>query len=110
MRIERETSSYNARRYGRPWIAKVVITEAKPGGEYVWGQWVGDSRNGGEGLLILDVEVGEIFARGQKDNRNPRYSAPNYYVLGEDGKGIKCASIVEARKLSKEMLSEKITV
>ncbi|MDZ4247123.1 MAG: hypothetical protein U1D67_08390, partial [Dehalococcoidia bacterium] len=94
MRIERETSGYNARRYGRPWIARVVITEAKPGGEYVWGQWIGDGRNGGEGLLVLDgIEVGEIYARGQKDTRQPRNSAARYYVLGEDGKGIICDSI-----------------
>ena len=108
MKITRETSSYNERRYGRPWIAKVVITEAKPGGEFLWGQWIGDSSNGGEGELILDnIEAGDIYARGQKDLRKPRNSAPNYYVLGADGKGIKCISIVAARKTSAEVIQSK---
>lgn len=108
MRITRETGSYNERRYGRPWIAKVTITSAKPGGEFLWGQWIGDSSNGGEGELILDnIEVGDIYARGQKDFRKPRNSAPDYYVLGADEKGIKCISIVEARKTSAEVKQSK---
>ncbi len=104
MKITRGTSSYNERRYGRPWIAKVVITPAKPGGEFAWGQWIGDARNGGAGELILDnIEPGDIYAKGQKDNRKPRNSAPDYYILGVDGKGISCATIVEARNLSRKM-------
>lgn len=104
MKITRETSSYNERRYGRPWIAKVVISDTKPGGEFVWGNWIGDARNGGEGELILDnIEPGDIYARGQKDNRKPRNSSPDYYVLGPDGKGITCSNIVEAKKVSAEL-------
>ncbi|MDP2218490.1 MAG: hypothetical protein Q8J68_14530 [Methanolobus sp.] len=100
MRIEHETSSYNERRYGRPWIAQVDCTK-KAGGEFTFGQWIGDYRNGGEGLLILDgINLGDIYARGQKDFRKPRNSAPTYHILGADGKGIKCSSIVEARKVS----------
>jgi hypothetical protein len=104
MRITRATHSYNERRYGKPWIAKIVITTANPKGDFIWGTWIGDARKGGEGELILDnIEPGDIYARGQKDNRKPRNSSPDYYVLGEDSEGITCGSIIEAKKVSEEM-------
>ena len=103
MKITTETKTYNERRYGRPWIARVDISK-KAGGEFAFGQWIGDARNGGDGELILDgIEVGDIFARGQKDLRQPRKSAPHYYVLGPDGGGIACSSIVDARRQSAEI-------
>ena len=39
MKIEINTSSYNERRYGRPWIARVTFPAAK--GEFAFGEWVG---------------------------------------------------------------------
>lgn len=51
----------------------------------MWGYWVGDSRNGSEGLLEIDAEPGDIIARGQKDYRNMRHSAPDWYQLQQDG-------------------------
>lgn len=97
MKIERKTAAYNQRRYGRPWIARVVIKGGQL--DYQWGQWIGDHSNGSEGLLIIDLEVGDVFARGQKDFKKPKNSAPNYLVLGADGKGEYLASKVEAYKL-----------
>lgn len=70
MRIEIETASYNERRYSGTWS---------------WGEWVGDARNGGAGTLILDAEEGDIIEQGQKDYRKPRNSAPEFYVVKEDG-------------------------
>lgn len=83
MKIERETSSYNARRFGKPWIAKITWDGTKTGFEF--GHWIGDP--GEAGILVLDgIEPGDVYARGQRDFRKPRNSAPSYYVLGADGK------------------------
>lgn len=81
--IRIETSSYNDRRYGRPWIAKVDFA-TNPKGNFLWGDWIGS--NGDNGLLVIKAEAGDIIARGQKDNRKPRNSAPDYYVVMADGK------------------------
>jgi len=81
MKIERNTSSYNERRYSRPWIAKVDFSDSK--GNFIWGQWIG--RQGEEGILIIDANSGDIIAMGQKDLRKPRNSAPDYYEVLSDG-------------------------
>jgi len=97
MDIRRETSSYNQRRYGRPWIAKVVIKDGTL--SYQWGQWIGDHSNGSEGLLVLtDVTPGTVYAQGQRDTRTLANSAPEFFVLGADGSD-KYISKSEAYKL-----------
>lgn len=93
MRITIATGSYNDRRYGRPWIASVTFDGAKPVFEF--GEFCGDSS---EGELTLELEIGKVFARGQKDSRNPRNSAPEFFVLhGESD--FEPVSKVEARRL-----------
>jgi hypothetical protein len=82
MRLQIETPSYNDRRYGKPYIATVDFSKSAQG-EPTWGEWVGQP--GKEGLLILEANPGEVVMRGQKDSRNTRNSAPDYFVLGEDG-------------------------
>ena len=84
MQITVETSSYNHRRMGKPWIAKVDFSTPK--GDFSWGDWTGDHYNGGEGVLSIDAAPGDIIAKGQKDNRQPRNSAPDFYVVTADGK------------------------
>lgn len=81
MEIRIETSSYNDRRYGKPWIAVIDFTSGKPG--YKWGDWIGTP--GGEGVLTIQANPGNIIAKGQKDNRKPRNSAPSFYVVTLDG-------------------------
>jgi hypothetical protein len=83
MIITAETSSYNSRRMGKPWIATVDFTTPK--GEFSWGDWTGDHYNGGEGVLSIDAAPGSIIAIGQKDNRQPRNSAPVFYVATAAG-------------------------
>lgn len=83
MEITIETSSYNHRRMGRPWIATVDFTTAK--GSFDFGDWTGDAYNGGSGVLSIDADAGEIIAKGQKDNRQPKNSAPEFFVLLPDG-------------------------
>jgi len=85
MKITRDTDSYNERRHGKPWIAKITLVGNDL--KFHFGAWLGDK--GEEGILILDeIEVGEFYAIGRKDFRQPRNSKPNYYQLGGDGQGI----------------------
>lgn len=81
MKIEIETSSYNHRRYGKPWIAIVDFTDTK--GEFKFGDWVGS--HGDSGMLMIKAEPGTIIASGQKDFRQPKNSAPDWYVVVESG-------------------------
>ena len=83
MEIRINTNSYNHRRYGRPWIAKVDFSTPK--GDFSWGDWTGDAYNGGEGVLSIDAVPGDIIATGQKDNRKPSNSAPYFYVVTAAG-------------------------
>jgi hypothetical protein len=78
MNIIKETCSYNERRYGKPWIAKVTFNKTIP--KFEFGNWIGQA--GYEGKLILEnVEEGEIVSRGQKDNRNFKNNETNYYIV-----------------------------
>jgi len=83
MEITIETRRYNQRRMGKPWIAKVDF--ATPKGDFSWGDWTGDHYNGGEGVLSISATPGDIIAQGQKDNRQPRNSAPDFFVVAPDG-------------------------
>lgn len=83
MIINRETASYNERRYGKPWIAKVDFSGGAKG-NFVFGDWAGDHRNGGAGVLEIDAMPGDIIAVGQKDNRNPKNSAPHFYLFSPE--------------------------
>lgn len=83
MEITKNTKSYNKRRYGKPWIAKIDF--ADPKGSFAWGEWTGDHLNGGEGVLIIEAKPGDIIAIGQKDSRQPKNSAAAYYVISEEG-------------------------
>lgn len=84
MEIRIETAGYNERRYGRPWIAKVDFSQSTKG-DFSWGDWAGDHYNGGEGVLTINATPGDIIARGQKDARTPRNSAPVFYAVMPDG-------------------------
>jgi hypothetical protein len=82
MKITQETSVYNDRRYGRPWIAKVDFTESAKG-EFTFGDWCG--QNGSEGILMIDAHPGDIIAIGQKDTRKPGYGSHDYHYVSESG-------------------------
>ena len=84
-RILMLTEPFNQKRYGQPWIAKIDFSQSAKG-EFSWGEWAGDIRGGSEGTLVLDAEVGDIIAEGQKDNRNPSRSRTTYYAVLENGK------------------------
>ena len=69
MRITKCFGSYNQRRYGRPWIAK--ITDWPMGGhpEVMWGSFLGNSSSGEAGEAEIEAEPGDVIKWGQKDHR-----------------------------------------
>jgi hypothetical protein len=84
MLVTKSTSSYNDRRYGKPWIAKLIYDPSQSGNlRFNWGKWIGD--NGSEGQLEIEVNIGDYIALGQKDFRKPRNSAPEFYLVLVDG-------------------------
>ncbi len=93
MKITEKTDSYNERRYGKPWIAKVDFSK-NPLGEFQFGNFIGEP--GRAGILEINAEPGDVLAYGQKDNRSSRYSAPNYYLVGEGCVQTKLAGKAEA--------------
>jgi hypothetical protein len=97
-KITVKTSSYNQRRYGKPWIATVDFSQT-PKGEYKWGDWVGDHNSGSDGLLVIEADEGDIIARGQKDFRQPKNNVPAYYQV-RNGERIKLTGKAEAYQLA----------
>ncbi|HOD52882.1 MAG TPA: hypothetical protein PKJ08_00005 [Candidatus Cloacimonadota bacterium] len=96
--IKINTGAYNQRRCGKPWIATVDFA-TNPRGEYRWGTWVGDHRNGSAGILIVEADEGDIVAKGQNDWRQPKNSVPTYYQV-RNGELVELADRAEAYKLS----------
>lgn len=81
MKISVSTPAYNARRYGRPWIARVDFSE-DPQGVFEWGKWIGD--NGSAGLLEVEALPYDVVCHGQKDGRGNK-SAQDWYFVVPDG-------------------------
>lgn len=92
---ERETSSYNARRYGKPWCARVTGVDARGKLIYEWAEWTG--RIGGTGLLRAACKPGEIIAWGQRDGRRADRSDHELERMDEHGR-MHRISLVDAVK------------
>lgn len=103
MKIIVNTSSYNDRRYGRPWIARVDFT-TDPKGEFVWGVWLGQPGEPGE--LIVEASPGDVVAKGQKDLRKPRNSAPDWYIVDTDGNLVRCGTKIDAVRASRQFVAD----
>ena len=100
MNITIETSSYNDRRYGKPYIAVIDFTDPK--GTPTWGDWIGQPDDAG--MLSIEARPGDIIMRGQRDNRNMKHSAPDYYILQADMSLSSCTK-AEAYKAWKDRQS-----
>lgn len=100
------TPSYNDRRYGKPWIAKLTfVRPGKP--EYSFGDWLGTP--GCDGELSMEVEPGDVIATGQKDLRKNRGGADDIGVVQRDGKvkwGYTAAKARDAGKLIRLLTDE----
>ena len=106
MKILRNTSPYNERRYGKPWIARVDFS-ADVNGKFNWGGWLGQPGENGE--LSLDAQPGDIVATGQKDFRQPRNSAPKWYIVGADGRLLSCTTKIGAVRAARDFATAKPT-
>ena len=79
---ERETGTYNERRYCAPWCAVVDFRGgAKP--NYTFGESTG--KWGAAGLMRVRCTPGTIIAWGQKDLRRPANSEHNILIMSDDG-------------------------
>jgi hypothetical protein len=80
---ERETSTYNERRYGAPWCAKVTGVKERAQLVYEWGDTT--AKFGHAGLMRLPCKPGDIIAWGQKDLRKPASSDHHIRMMEADG-------------------------
>ena len=83
--VRRGFGSYNQRRYSCPWGAIVTLSNGKPAYNFC-GFFTGNHRNGtGGDVIISNATPGQIVAFGQKDNRNPKYTENDWYVVDNEG-------------------------
>lgn len=80
MRVALKYNGYNARRYSKPWICKIVDWPVGGNPKVEWGTYLGDD-NGGE--VEIEVQIGDIIRSGQKDHRGGNTSA-YWYIVGPD--------------------------
>jgi len=79
MRITFERRGYNARRYGKPWIAVVTVWPVGKRPELRWGSNVGYS------LAEIDAPPGAVIRYGQKDYRREWQSENEWAVVAANG-------------------------
>jgi hypothetical protein len=98
--ISIETSSYNERRYGRPWIA-VVSLDASRKEVFNFGTWLGSQ--GCAGLLMVKAQPMDVIAKGQHDYRKVRNSAARYGYVDNNGEIEWCSSKIQAFRAAKKI-------
>lgn len=84
MRITIDTAPYNPRRYGKPWIAKVVSWEPGKRAEIEFGAYLGEHGCAGQSEIM--AEPGDIIRHGQKDHRTTRpWEGNGWAIAAMDG-------------------------
>ena len=81
MRIEFNYEGYNDRRYSRPWGAKVKLEGTRLNYDFNSGNYLGDSSGG---TVIVECEIGDVVATGQRDGRG-RNTKNELYIVKEGG-------------------------
>jgi hypothetical protein len=94
MRVSVPYSSYNERRYGRPWIGRITAWPVGGRPEIEWGRYCGDG-SGGE--VEIMARPGDIIRTGQKDNRG-NGGSNDWYVVDPAGT-LRGIEQTEARQL-----------
>jgi hypothetical protein len=64
--IEIETPPYNHHRFSKPYCGTIAFSTGA-NGEISWGEWIGNSKVGSDGLLIIKGMPGTVILEGQKD-------------------------------------------
>lgn len=80
MQYTEQTKSYNERRYGKPWMAKVNNSLTK---DFDFIDW--DGRPGSVGEFNFSADPGTLLAYGQKDIRKGRGGVDGYQICMPDG-------------------------
>jgi len=84
MIVLKHYESFNQRRYGNPWVAKVDKKTAKPDFNVKVGGYTGGYNCGEEGdLYVADPQDGAVYMYGQKDYRGN--NTERSYVQFKDG-------------------------
>lgn len=91
--------SYNERRYGAPWGARVSLASGKL--VYDFSAATVTARWGSAGEVVVPCAVGEIVATGQKDTRNAAHNSNSLYVLREDGELVEVTRTEAVKILNK---------
>lgn len=76
-----DIKSFNGRRYGRPWAAKITAFNGAATLAFEKSPYNGDD-SGGE--LVIEAQAGEIIKLGQKDHRSNN-SWNEFYFCNFDG-------------------------
>lgn len=92
-RVAVSFGGYNQRRYGKPWIGKIIAWPVGGKAEIQWGAYIGDD-HGGEVEIVADP--GDIVRWGQKDYRGNNTEA-KWGIVQADGSLQECTA-AEARK------------
>lgn len=88
---------YNARRYSRPWIARVTAWPVGKQAELEFGSFIGDD-DGGE--VEISARPGDILRWGQRDNRGNGTSAE--WGIAQANGEIETITAAEARDAYKQ--------
>lgn len=100
--VSKNYTSYNGRRYGKPWCARIKSFNGSATLEFEKYSYNGND-NGGE--IVITAEIGEVIKIGQKDNRSNK-SDNDFYQITEAGLEY-IADATEARKLWLQWQAEK---
>ena len=101
IRYTEETTTYNERRYGKPWMAIITTSTTK---DFSFIDWEG--RPGSSGEFSFTAEPGTLLAYGQKDFRKGRGGIDGYQICLPNGT-MPVISDTPARKLNKLPISER---
>lgn len=82
LRVTVEFPSYNERRYGLPWIARVTAWPVGGSPQLEFGKFIGRAGDPGECEIL--AQRGDIVRWGQKDNRG-NHTMSRWGIVGGDG-------------------------
>jgi hypothetical protein len=102
MEITVSYGSYNQRRYGKPWIGKIIDWPAGGYAKLNFGTYYGTDA-GGE--VAITAQPGDIIRHGQKDYRGNNTSK-DYYIVNQDGS----LSLMDAATARKQWLKKEVKV
>lgn len=94
LRISETFGSYNGRRYGRPWIARLTSWPVGGKPEMEFGRYLGDDAGGEVEIMAFP---GDIIRTGQKDHRGGNTEAT--WKVVEDNGSLSDLDQKEARRL-----------